>query len=365
MNTNINKRIMAVIASVLIISTSSFSQLDAINGDFFKGGVNDGVKLLTAYITPWANAFGAGFNGGWYNTAKPHKLGGFDITISANIGYVPSSAQSVDLKTLGFQTLTLVNQEGSGLSPTIAGSPDKGPQLHAMAGTIELANFGAPEGLNLSFMPVPVVQAGIGLPLGTELKVRYFPKINLNDYEFGLWGLGLEHSIMQYVPGNDLLPFDVSVFGGYSKLSSSLPISVQPTSSGAVIRYSTYNPLTSFTNQAIATTVQAWNLSLIGSVKLAVLTVYGGLGYSKTSTSIKFSGNYPLPRVNTVDPLVQPVVYEDAGVEKNIPSVDIPNFSGLRANIGIRLKLAILTLHGDYTRSQYNVISAGIGMSFR
>ena len=72
------------------ISTVSFSQLDPINGDFFKGGVNDGVKLLKAYITPWANAFGAGFNGGWYNTAKPHKFGGFDITISKIIG-IPTS----------------------------------------------------------------------------------------------------------------------------------------------------------------------------------------------------------------------------------------------------------------------------------
>jgi hypothetical protein len=338
--------------------------MDAINGDFFKGGVGDGVKLLQAYVTPWANAFGAGFNGGWYNTAKPHKFGGFDITLSTNVGFVPSSAMTVDLSTLGFQSLSLVDPTKK-LSPTIAGSSDMGPQLHAMAGTIELASFSAPAGINLKFMPVPVLQAGIGLPFGTEVKVRYFPHISINDYEIGIWGLGLEHSIMQYFPGNDLLPFDVSVFGGYSKLSSSIPISVQPTASGAIINYtSAYNVLTSFAEQDIAMTVQAWNVGVIGSVRLAVLTFYGGLGYSKTNTSIEFTGNYPLPRVNTTVSLTQPV-YEDAGVVKTIAPIEIPNFSGLRANIGMRLKLAVLTIHGDYTRSQYNVVSGGIGISFR
>jgi hypothetical protein len=367
MNTRLTKKVMALIASLLIISTAAFSQLDAINGDFFKGGVNDGVKLLTSYITPWANAFGAGFNGGWYNTAKPHKFGGFDITITGNVGFVPASAQNVDLKTLGFQTLKLGNPSGSGLSPTIAGPSDPGPQLYAMdpTGTVELARFNAPEGVNLKFMPVPMVQAGIGLPFGTEVKVRYFPSINVNDYKIGLWGLGLEHSIMQYIPGNDLLPFDVSLFGGFSKLSGGIPISVQPTASGAIINYSpAYNVLTSFADQSISTTIKAWNVGVIASVKVAVLTFYGGLGYSKTSTNLAFTGMYPLPRANPAVSLTQPV-YEDAGVVKNITPIAIENFSGLRANIGMRLKLAVLTIHGDYTRSQYNVFSGGIGVSFR
>jgi hypothetical protein len=362
MNTRINKRLTALVASLLIISANSFSQIDAINGDFFKGGVNDGVKLLTSYITPWANAFGAGFNGGWYNTAKPHKFGGFDITITGNVGFVPASAQTVDLKTLGFQTLKLVNPTGSGLSPTIAGASDLGPQLYAMdpTGTIEVARFSAPAGLDLKFMPVPMVQAGIGLPLGTELKIRYFPSININDYKIGLWGLGLEHSIMQYIPGNDLLPFDVSLFGGYSKLSASIPISIQP--SGSYINYVTYDRLTSFNDQSISTTIEGWNIGVIGSVKVAVLTFYGGLGYSKSNTNLEIKGNLPLPKADLV--LGQPV-YNDLGVEKNIPAIDIENYSGLRANIGMRLKLAVLTIHGDYTRSQYNVVSGGIGISFR
>ena len=42
--------------------------------------IAQGKKVIEAYFTPMAKSFGAGLNNGWYNTAKPHSLGGFDIT---------------------------------------------------------------------------------------------------------------------------------------------------------------------------------------------------------------------------------------------------------------------------------------------
>ena len=77
-------------------------------------------------------------------------------------------------------------------------------------------------------MPVPTAQIGIGLPFGTELKVRFIPKISIKDGDISLWGVGLVHSIMQYLPGNKLLPFDVSLFGGYTKLEGNVPLSLKP-----------------------------------------------------------------------------------------------------------------------------------------
>jgi len=48
-----------------------------------------------------------------------------------------------------------------------------------------------------------------------------------------------------------------------------------------------------------------------------------------------------------------------------VEGIDIEDFSGLRANIGLRVKFAVITIHADYTRSQYNVFTAGLGISFR
>jgi hypothetical protein len=76
------------------------------------------------------------------------------------------------------------------------------------------------------------------------------------------------------------------------------------------------------------------------------------------------SGNFPTPTAILTSPFVQ---YNDSGVKKgsDFPAVDIKNFSGLRANVGFRLKLAVVTIHVDYTRAQYNVLTTGLGISFR
>jgi hypothetical protein len=82
---------------------------------------------------------------------------------------------------------------------------------------------------------------------------------------------------------------------------------------------------------------------------------------------MEFAGNFPLPVVVTPVSGAPFVQYNNSGVKKgsDFPGIDIKNFSGLRANIGLRIKLAVVTIHADYTRAQYNVVSAGLGISFR
>jgi hypothetical protein len=173
-----------------------------------------------------------------------------------------------------------------------------------------------------------------------------------------LWGVGLMHSITQYLPGDELLPVDGSIFAGYTKLNGNIPINLQPPS---FTDYTTYTA-TSFSDQNLSATVTALNVSAIGSVNLAIITFYGGLGYTKTSTILKLTGNYPTPVLVGTSP-----VYNDSGVKKgeSFGEMNIENFSGLRANIGFRLKFAVLTIYADYTRAQYNVVSTGLGISFR
>jgi hypothetical protein len=357
MNRLFTKRSGALMSALIFISSVSFSQIK--NVDFLRSGATDGLKIVQAYISPWANAFGAGMNGSWYNTAKPHKLGGFDITIGFNMGFVPTSATTYDLSKIGLTTLT-----GTGIASTIAGPKTDGPTLTAASGGVTLASFKTPPGTNWKMMPVPTAQIGLGLPLGTEVKVRFIPKISIKDGDISLWGVGLLHSIIQYIPGNDLLPFDVSLFGGYTKLQGHIPLSLQVEADAPTNYSSSYNISTSFQNQKMSVDIKALNVGVIGSLNLPVITFYGGLGYSKTSTDVKLTGNYPLPRVNLAVSTTEGV-YEDAGVQKNFPPMEIKNFSGLRANIGLRLKFSVITIHADYTRAQYNVFSTGFGISFR
>ena len=358
MNKLFARRILILMVTSFLFSSVTFSQFDKF--DFLKSSTSDGVKFLEAYMAPWINAFGAGLNGGWYNTAKPHKLGGFDVTAGLNVGFVPSSAETFDLSTLGLSSN--LNPK-TGTPPTIAGPDENGPVMTYSDGVYTLATFNTPPGIAWKYIPVPTAQVGIGLPLGTEIKGRFIPRLRLDRENFQgdimLWGIGLMHSIMQYIPGNDLLPFDASVFAGYTRLNGNVSINLQPPS---FTDYSpTYN-INSFSDQNLSATVTALNVSAIGSVNLAVITFYGGLGYTKTSTILKLTGNYPTPVLVGTSP-----VYNDSGVKKgeSFGEMNVENFSGLRANIGFRLKLAVVTIHADYTRAQYNVVSTGLGISFR
>jgi hypothetical protein len=357
MTRQFNPRFLTTILSLFLTSYTVVAQID--NFDFLKAGVDDASKITAAYVTPWANAFGAAANGSWYNTAKPHKFGGFDITFGFNLGIAPSSDDTYDVSKIG-----LTNFTGSGMAPTISGPNKSGPTLSSKpVSGIAPITFQTPPGADWGYLPVPSLQLGIGLPLGSELKLRFVPNIKIpnSEAEISSWGIGLVHSLMQYIPGDKLLPFDVSLFGGYTKFTGSVPIDLQP---GVPQFYTAAYPPSAWYNQKFELIAQAWNASAIASLNLRIITFYGGLGYSSTSTDINMTGNFPMPTVNTALSSTA-YVYEDKGVVKDFPPIGIKNFSGLRTNVGFRLKFAVVTFHADYTWAQYSVVSTGLGISFR
>jgi hypothetical protein len=357
MSNQFTKRLGVLMISLFLFSLVSFSQFKNVN--FLRSGTDDGAKYLKAYISPFADAFGAGLNGGWYNTAKPHKFGGFDITTGVSVGIVPTSAETFDVSKIGLSS----SVTGTGIASTVAGPDKSGPLMTYKSNGVTLATFNTPPGTAWRYVPVPAAQVGIGLPFGTELKVRFLPKINIKDGNVSLWGVGLVHSIMQYIPGNKLLPFDVSLFAGYTKIQGNVPVDLQP-DPGLSAYTSPYDIATSFNNQNLKISVQALNISAIASLNLPVITFYGGLGYCKTKTTMDLSGNFPTPTPVATAPFVQ---YNNTGIKKgsDFSNMGIENFSGLRANIGFRLKLSVITIHADYTRAQYNVLTTGLGISFR
>ena len=68
--------------------------------------IAQGEQLIEAYFTPMAESFGASLNNGWYNTAKPHSLGGFDLTFTVNTVIIPNSAKTFNIKKAGGDVFT-------------------------------------------------------------------------------------------------------------------------------------------------------------------------------------------------------------------------------------------------------------------
>lgn len=84
----------------LLLCTMQLGLLLPVSGqlltlDFIYGGVDDAEKILQEYLKPFANIIGSDLNAGWYNTARPHQLGGLDITATVSWATAPASALRV------------------------------------------------------------------------------------------------------------------------------------------------------------------------------------------------------------------------------------------------------------------------------
>jgi hypothetical protein len=291
---------------------------------FGQNATEDGKKLIKAYISPLGNSLGAALNNGWYNTAKPHKLGGFDITLTANIVMIPNNSKIFNI------TESNENTFSGGETPTILGSGD-GVQV-----TYSGESSDMPKGLNIPIIPLPMLQGGIGLIKGTELDFRYMPELKIGSAgKVGLFGVGLKHDILQWLPIVDKIPIDLSIQAGYTKLSSEIKL---------------IDPTASVSPQANLD-VSATTVNLILSKKLLIFTPYLGLGYNSTQTTFNVKGNYNLAGL-AID-------------VSDLTKIDFGSTNNFRANIGFRFNITVLALQANYTFSEYPTATIGAGISLR
>ena len=279
---------------------------------------------------------------------------------------VPESALTYDISKLDL--IGDVNNSTTSIAPTIAGELEDRPELSYSTAVelspgniqdVEYARYTVPNGTGVDFFPLPMGQLTVGLPFGTDVSARFVPLVGYKDYgEIGLWGVGGKHAISQWIPFIKKLKFlDISLQGGYTKVTSSAHVSVEPLATD-VAPTQQYN----WDDQFIIPRVQGWTLNLIASQTLLVFTFYQGVGYASSLVELLLEGHFPIHSVITEGENTGLTTYE---VVENPISMKYENFNNLRLNLGARIKLGVLTLHYDFTHTFYATHSVGVGISFR
>lgn len=367
---------------ILILPVTAISQSEV--SRFLSTGVSDMEKLTEAYLEPYGKGFGTAMNSGWYNTAKPHQLLGFDVTINSTLVMIPTEGESFDLDNYTWDIL-LPGTDSE--SPTIAGDGDGASVGIDLGNGNTISNvYDLPTGTGFAMVPLPMMQVGVGVVKGTDLSFRFFPEVELGDLgKVGMFGFGLRHDFKQWIPGFKELPFDMSVQGGWSRLSGTYgKVEYYPTDfidvNFEVVDQQLPDTEAGIENdyyrtQDLTLTTSAWNTNLIISKKLAVLTGYLSLGYASSTFNVALNGNYLLPDyIPITDPDYNAaddtnndgiVTVLDGENEARDPiDVDI-NYSSFNASVGLRLKLALFTMHAAYVYQDYSMYNLGIGVSFR
>ena len=300
--------------------------------DFLIADLDDASLLVNNYMSPIDKGFGYAASTGWYNTAKTHSMG-FDLTAIVSAAFIPSEAHFTQFIESQYKDLELISPADNNV-PTVFGPEDINPQYRVVSTG---DTFEAPAGNDLEeefgyeAIPFPIVQLGIGVIPYTDVKFRFMPLLEYDDdFETKMWGVGIQHHINNYFPSGDELLLDLSVFAGYTSLSSEINIT------------DTYPGDDQLGIQGL----NVWNIDGIVSYDLSVFTFFGALGYNRVTSNLELRGTYDIGNEILQDPIDTKT-----------------NYSGIKATVGLRIKVAIITLHGEYTYNDYSVVSAGFGLN--
>ncbi|MDR4988395.1 MAG: hypothetical protein RG741_06110, partial [Bacteroidales bacterium] len=214
------------------------------------------------------------------------------------------------------------------------------------------------------FYPMPMIKLGVGLPKGIEINGRFIPTISYEDLSTNLWGLGIKYDVLQHFGLIDRVPFlNASVFGAYTRMNFSSDLDFQKSIYGNTIGgIPIEGGQANYEDQKLDINISGFTTSALVSVDLPVITLFGGLGYSKSTTNAGLLGEYPLLKTGINNANEVTVSIEDIS---NPITLEFVNQSGVQMTAGLRVKLAVITLHASYTYANYNLITAGLGISLR
>lgn len=348
-----------IVLFVFIIGSQLTAKAQNDIDKFLETGLEDANRLIGGYVEPFMKGFGTALGNGWTNTAKTHKSLGFDFTVTVNAAYIPDEDMTYD-PTVGSSNLSYTGNSIQP-SPTLFGAEQAPEYSYSVTENDPITGnpqtysgtFFGPEGIGLKdnvgikAIPIPMAQLGIGIVKNTDLKFRWTPKINLgNDGEFKMFGVAVMHDVKQYIPGIKLAPFDLSVLIGFTDISLEYSLADQGATATAG---EVYTP-----DGRAVYDVNTWTFQALISKKFSVLTLYGGIGLNKVKSETGLKGTYQ--------------VTDDFGfVEREYvdPILVTSKLGGARLTTGMRLKLAIVTLHADYTIQKYNTLTVGFGFAVR
>lgn len=292
-----------------------------------------GSENAKLYTHPVTSGFVAGMNSGWFHSAEPLSPLGIEVQLKVMGALIPEEDETFepvlpDEISAGGQTFQdpYVIRGGRTTSPT-AVKDTTGATLELrdqvrqqmLASGVDPSKFEPipfPRGFDIPAVPMATIQGNLGLPLGTEASVRFVPSVELDPDAGSVesFGVGGKHSVSQWL--GDGFPLDLAVAGGFQSFD-----------------VGTYME---------ADTKQ---FSVIASKNLAVLTLFGSVGWESSDVKVEYTLQNPkLPDSGTR------IAFEDEGENER------------RATLGFGLDLLFLKLNAAYSFAEYPVATASAGL---
>ena len=322
---------------------------------FFEEYKQDANKYVRNFTRPMFEANIYNFADGWGHSAQTLKPFHVQLDVMLNYSMIPDKYQNFVFDPGEYNHVDILDQSDNPVSnpvslPTIfGGETDYKLRVTAPAGGGLQKEFiiDALPGVKDEFekevdfirvgMPGVALQLNVGLPLGTELGVRYFPSTSFGPTQVSFLGLGVKHSLSQYFK---------------SQKKSKLHLS-------ALIAYSGGKIKGVYDNKNGAFSIHTYNLQVLGSYDMKFLSVYGGAGFIRGVSNFAIKGNYTY----TYD------IVDGGGNTIGTVSETVSDpldmwFSAneLKFHAGLQLNIYVVKIFVQYNIQKYPGIHAGISV---
>tara|TARA_R110002072_G_scaffold135791_6_gene277507 strand:+ start:2470 stop:3492 length:1023 start_codon:yes stop_codon:yes gene_type:complete len=331
---------------LLMLLATFFTQAQNQLEDLLAAGIEDAQRFATGYISPAAEGLIVNLSNGWVQTANVKKPLKFEIQIIGNVTFVKEEKRSFTLNTNDYNNLYF--SDGSTVKEVATAFGENNPDIRVFAVVTddtglfeEDVEFNLPQGLasvDMSLLPTAFLQARVGIFKGTEVKFRFFPKVDYEDVKSTFWGAGIQHDFTELLPADNVWPIHLSAFIGYTSFNGSFDF--------------TDSQIIEGTQQRFDVDLSSWLFQLQASTKLPVINFYGGLGFITGTSDFDVLGTYTV-RAGTPITEVSSTFNDPFSVKNKA--------SGIKATLGTRLQLGFFSIYAEYNASEYSTASAGIG----
>lgn len=324
---------LKIISLLLLMGASLHAQKNI--GQLLDAGIEDAKQFTKSYMSPGSKGLVSGLSNGWYNSGKGKNFGQFEISIIGNGSFVSDKHKEFQLNTANYKYLKFEDPSVEQMMvATVFGrnKPDIPIKLLDSEGKFTGEEILLPQGIGSSrvnIIPSGYLQASVGILKGTEVKLRYLPKVKIEDVSTSLYGGAIQHELTSWIQGTKLLPLSISALVGYTSLKGS---------------YDLEDNNREYGDQKIKTHVNSWLFTAIVSTKLPVVNFYGGVGYVAGNSDTHLKGTYR----------------SNEGVTLTAPYGVSNNSDGFKATLGAKLSLGFFRFNADYSFQDFNNVSVGV-----
>ncbi len=235
--------------------------------------ISDLLIVADNFVAPGAEASAVQSSAGWFSTADTLGKWQVEISIHGNALFVADNKKTRTTSNSDYSILRL-QQGTTAVLPTIFGGDTEVMFEGEIFG--EEFSFDALPGLNKDILIHPYPQVTVGLPLQTEIAVRFLPKTTINEVGFSTYGVGLKHHLTHYFMPSEKNNLQLAAVLTYSNFQADYAF--EP----ADIEIATLN--------SIDVNADLWLLQVLGSKKLGMLELMGAVGMTLSQFDYTLGG---------------------------------------------------------------------------